>query len=231
MCRRYPYFLRKYFYGHRSLRLWPFLIFFSLLYSIGFDPSSSDDYDSLNELSFQILLYLSIAAGCCAVVYMILYFVDMIGSGGDNTDELENREFNFKDSPESYDRMTVQLTGKVEHVLRNNDDNLAGRPSHERFILSSPQLRPNQRLLIINNLSFNGIRVRVGDWLEVRGEYLHEVTDFYGRDRYFYGKLHFIHHPRGFIRKVKYNWHKMQNLEEESVIVTEPEDASLKNAV
>lgn len=237
--RKRPVF-RRYFYGRFGYKLWPFLILIGLMYYAGFDPSSSEDYDSLNQTSDLILTkILPLIVGTFAV-FLVYFVISTIRARRINSEKSANREFSFKDRPWEYNRMFIELTGRVEYVFKNDpsfvfrrkmtdiyrtitkDENHAGRHVHERFLLSSPQLAPNEKVMIINNTRFDRERVKAGDWISVKGEYLHDLRHDNRKSKNFYGKLHYTHEPKGYVIKVKLVKEEMKALANKKVVVSMP---------
>lgn len=133
--------------------------------------------------------------------------------------------FGFKNFPEQFDKEYLRLVGKVDRVLNNSlGGNLkrmatdafrtmtqnydrSGRFIHQRFLVTSPQLRKGQKMLILHNTKYGKISLRKGRWLEITGQYLHipgVVRSPFGlRKHSFYGRIHHTHQPTGEIKVLK----------------------------
>lgn len=237
--RKKPIF-RGYFYGRFGYKLWPFLILIGLMYYAGFDPSSSEDYDSLNQTSDLILINILPPIVFTFLIFFIYFVISTIRARKINSEKSANRDFSFKDRPWEYNRMFIELTGRVEYVFKNDpsfvfrrkmtdiyrtitkDENHSGRHVHERFLLSSPQLAPNEKVMIINNTKFDTERVKAGDWICVKGEYLHDLRHDNKKSKNFYGRLHYTHEPKGYVKKVKLGKEELRVLSQTKVKASFP---------
>lgn len=101
-------------------------------------------------------------------------------------------EFILKDTVGEH--LKRKVTDLYRNVTSNNDRR--NRYIHQRFLISSPALRSDERLMVHHNTRFGKLRLRPGMWVEVQGEYLHEP----GPRRHFYGILHHTHEPLGHLR-------------------------------
>lgn len=127
----------------------------------------------------------------------------------------------FRDNPGSFHEHYIACYGKVERVLKDRFSYLVkryiknavfsilkissskGRFEHQRLIITSPQLRRNETLLVTHNVKFGRIATKRGDWVKICGEYIHRqgfCKGFWGSSRTFYGLVHNTHEPFGFIR-------------------------------
>lgn len=127
----------------------------------------------------------------------------------------------FKNYPWKYDKEVIKLTGRVEKVLHNrwqeklkrkftdiyrtitNNNDQTYRNLHQRFLISSPQLRKGELMLIEHNLKFGKISLSKGTWLSIQGEYIHRRSKRHGRfgnSFTFYGRIHSTYEPKGYIR-------------------------------
>ncbi len=131
---------------------------------------------------------------------------------------------NFRDDPARFDRQIIRIEGRVEKVsrLRKRDAlrrllrrwiaKLFGRrpahdsATHQRFFISSPQLKKGEWLLVLHNAIGKQIPLKRGMWIQVQGEYLHVTLQKGGllRPRMnAYGRIHFTHAPKGSIAPIK----------------------------
>ncbi|OVE80266.1 hypothetical protein BVY02_00795 [bacterium J17] len=137
----------------------------------------------------------------------------------------------FKYIPEEFDRSIIKLTGKVQKVLKDtmgekikrkttdvvrnmtgNEDKV-GRYMHQRFVISSPQLKPGETTIVYHNLKSEGrLKLKVGKWVEIQGEYIHDPganarkksksknTNNSVRNSRTYGLIHYTHSPKGYAK-------------------------------
>jgi len=121
----------------------------------------------------------------------------------------------FADQPWRFDGATLELNGEVQRVMSDSAAeglrrwlvdklrNLTGstktsyRYSHQRFLVRSPALRRGQTLLVEHNVRYGRIELSPGAEVALRGEYIHKT--FGGR--YFYGRVHKTHPPKGYLRR------------------------------
>lgn len=134
------------------------------------------------------------------------------------------RPANFRDEPERFDRKVIRMQGRVERVSRLRKRDLIRRyiarwfaalfgssaqpvaPSHQRFFLSSPQLRKGEWMLVLHNAQGKPLALKRGMWIEVQGEYLHitiQKGGLFSRRSNSYGRIHFTHPPKGSIAPIK----------------------------
>lgn len=128
---------------------------------------------------------------------------------------IDNEQFDldFVDNPQDFDRKIIEFVGRVESILEIDYDyveqskiiamqaqseRVRGVSSHQRFFLSSPFLKKNEALKVFNNTSFGALDLKEGDWVHLKGEYIHasELGQYYGR-------VHYVHEPVGFIKIVE----------------------------
>ena len=120
----------------------------------------------------------------------------------------------FKTHPADFHDKVITLSGRIVYILPDSvfekakrkvtdiyrtamdDDDPANRYIHQRFLISSPQLKWRQRLLVEHNVKFGKVPIAKGKRVEVRGVYLHTVSKKRG---HFYGRIHFTHAPQGYI--------------------------------
>jgi hypothetical protein len=126
----------------------------------------------------------------------------------------------FKHRPWEYDRKVIVVIGSVEIVFRtylqeklkrkavdlwrkltaNNDP--GGRFTHQRFLITSPMLKPGKRLMVYHNISYGKLSLKKGVWLRIQGEYIHHrglEWTWFGKRLAFYGRVHKTHVPSGSI--------------------------------
>ncbi|MCA9147950.1 MAG: hypothetical protein KDA92_01560 [Planctomycetales bacterium] len=123
----------------------------------------------------------------------------------------------FSEHPARYDQAIIGCIGRIEfvfadgmlegwrrrlfHITRTflNNRDQANRHTHQRFLVSSPALRPGQRLLVHHNTSFGKLSLRAGDWISITGTYVHQPQSAsrVPGHRHFYGLLHETHPPQG----------------------------------
>lgn len=130
-------------------------------------------------------------------------------------------EHGFALHPELYHESIIRLWGRVEYVFPDTvaehikrkfidlyrsmmgDTDPTGRYLHQRFLMSSPLLYPRHHLLVIHNIKFGKEPLKRGRWVEVQGEYLHTPgtqKSSFGSRSTFYGRLHYTHTPKGYLR-------------------------------
>lgn len=136
----------------------------------------------------------------------------------------DHKESGFKNEPWHADKKIIRFYGRVEYVMRDrfsekmkrkvtdiyrtatNNDDPANRYIHQRFLISSPQLRRGERLLVLHNTSYGSISIRRGRWIEAQGEYVHQRAPkrtMFGKKMSFYGRVHFTHEPKGGLRVLR----------------------------
>jgi hypothetical protein len=130
------------------------------------------------------------------------------------------RDGAFSVVPERYDRSVITLVGKVDRVLDegvaqpkkgffSRKDTQAESPrssSRLRFLVTSPQLKKGERLLIVHRVSEATVRLAPGAWLEVRGVYEHSIDFGHSagaRTRPLYGRVSKTEPPHGFLRVLR----------------------------
>lgn len=122
----------------------------------------------------------------------------------------------FRDNPASFDGYCIEIIGTVEKVFTDpiiegikrglidrfrtfiGSSNSKGRYTHQRFLVSSPDILSGQRILIEHNINFGKIKINEGMKFKIKGEYLHRV--YHGGK---YGKIHFTHAPKGFLVSIR----------------------------
>lgn len=130
-------------------------------------------------------------------------------------------ESGFKGNPAEYDRRVIEISGKVVRILKDpfsevirrkfidrfrtltGDSNTEGRFIHQRFLISSPELVSGENLLILHNIKFGKLALKIGSSVRVKGEYLHQLGSsrgWFGMRRSLYGRVHYTHEPKGFVR-------------------------------
>lgn len=123
----------------------------------------------------------------------------------------------FAEQPWEFDREAVYVTGKVEKIFDNSIAEVAKRRVtnwyrqrthnsdprnrfvHQRFLITSKSLKPKATILIEHNIDYGTVPLRLGDRIEISGQYLHTVDEKRG---HFYGRIHRTHPPHGYIRVV-----------------------------
>lgn len=238
MARRYKRrpVMRKFLYGRFGYKAWPIILLLALMYYLGFDPGSSSDYDALNESSDRILRFIV----PLLVVSFFLFVFKIFRERRLNVEKDANREKTFRDRPWEYNRTYIELFGQVEHLFQNDtsyvvkrkitnlyrnltkDGNHAGRHVHQRFLLSSPQLVKNENILVINNTDFKSDPIKKGDWVSIKGEYIHDLRHDGKKSKNFYGRLHYTHDPVGWVKKVSLSSSEKRELSSRKVIATMP---------
>lgn len=127
----------------------------------------------------------------------------------------------FKNCPWQYDKEIIKLTGRVEKVFYNpwqeklkrkitdiyrnitKNDDQTYRNIHQRFLISSPQLRNGELMMVEHNPKFGKVSLSKGTWLVIQGEYIHRRSrrrGTFGNSYTFYGRMHSTYEPKGFIR-------------------------------
>jgi len=144
----------------------------------------------------------------------------------------EDLPLDFSKNPQKYDHQLLTIQGRVVRIFsdtivekfkrllidkyrtwqKNND--YKGRYQHLRFLITSPCLKTQEYILVEYNLSyrhkdktFNPKMIQVGTILEIKGEYIHHIDSvsfrfFNKRQSHFYGKLHKVHVPYGYIKVI-----------------------------
>lgn len=120
----------------------------------------------------------------------------------------------FKDFPAEFDRQIVEIEGKIEHIFEDHlgeklkrkvtdkyrnitgNQDTEGRFIHQRFLISSTDLKRGEKLLIEHNINFGKVRLKVGSKVLVKGVYIHPEKP--GKN--FYGRIHYTHEPKGFLQ-------------------------------
>lgn len=121
----------------------------------------------------------------------------------------------FFHRPDLFDRRVVELEGTIVRVLSNSFAEIVrrkfrnwvysrlkirssrGRFVHQRFLLSLPEGRRGDTILVEHNIRFGRLRLRRHSTVRVRGEYIHRSAT-----RFRFGKIHKTHAPIGAIRIV-----------------------------
>ncbi len=221
MARRRKNPFKKFFFGGRGFKLWPIIIIFTALYYLGINPFSTSsaqniEYYSAELFSFIILLFLLFS------FIGVFYFIFLVVNKSPIT-QSNIKKSDFTNSPGKYSKSIIQFSARVEvyfpdpfnirikkfgvHLFRNltKQDNHIGRYYHQRFLISSPILKEGERIIVLHNTKYGWLKLNSGDWIQLRGEYLHnENTNSKndGRKVHFYGKIHYTHDPLGFIKKL-----------------------------
>ena len=206
MARRY----RRLSRAKKFILIWSALGLVSLLYYIS-DGSletleqQADDALGLAYYAFWIL-------GSAFITFLFLKR---------KQNKKESRDNTFKSKPWNYDRKIIEISGKVEKVFSESldrkfeiyyrdlirkltgDKDPLGRHPHLRFLLSSPDLKKGEYLLVSNNQSLEKIKLSKGQKVRVRGEYIHNRAKRrtkFGVKFTFYGLIHYTHKPKGWIK-------------------------------
>ncbi len=176
-------------------------------------PNLAECEARVEELVFALKIILIIFA--TAFVLWIPFFVSNVKK---QREELKLP--GFKNRPWEFDHQTIEFIAHIEHVLKirtsyriklwatdkwrtflGNEDK-SGRYVHQSILVSSPLLRSGERLKVNHNIRYGKVAVARGDWVKIRGEYVHHRarlrSKFFKRMTY-YGFVHFTHEPRGFI--------------------------------
>ena len=124
---------------------------------------------------------------------------------------INSQEYNFKE---------INLYGEVVYIFSNSiyqiikrklknyyclithSNDYKNRYIHLRFLISNPRLKKSERILIEYNLSKSKkLKLRKGDIVEIKGEYIHPQYE----SKHFYGKIHKVHSPDGYVKKITLN--------------------------
>lgn len=166
-----------------------------------------------NTLNFLI------AVVCIVITLVCLLFLNLIY-------KKRRSAGSFCYNPWLYDRKIVEIEGVVSKIIyprlkdriskyfinifRNlvGDGNQAGRNLHLRFFIKSDSLVRGERLLVLYNLRFGQLNIKVGDKVIIKGQYIDSKRrrkDILSKMLYFspfhyYGLLHYVHPPKGHVR-------------------------------
>lgn len=207
--------------SHRKLLLtWGFLLSLAGIYYLQkhYGLRTVDDYERLFAEVYEVVLWTG--SGIVAVIGLVIVWAR-------RRNKKLSTDTSFRCQPWNYDKQVLFLTGRIEKVFHSRwRDRLerwvrrlfrritasADRDEtnpQQRFLISSPQLRSGERLLVVHNESFGSHALWRGMWLEVQGEYVHKRSKrrdplrrlLRGKLTY-YGLIHYTHEPRGFVRRI-----------------------------
>jgi hypothetical protein len=206
--------LRAVFFGRGGFKAWPLVITIGI-----FAWVKSNNYMlSIEELNQAAEISIPIIA--LFFILLAFWFIIKTISLRQKNSKIV-RTNTFRDKPWEYDRMIVTVTGKIDYIFKNDfsyvmqrkitnayrnltkDGSHIARHIHQRFLLSSPQLQQGERIMIIHNTNFGEIDIKTGSWVSVKGEYIGDKENFkaFGqRYRHCYGKIHYTHSPKGYIK-------------------------------
>lgn len=175
-----------------------------------------------SDSTMVFFIVLSIAAVIGLALFWWLYrFIYPLGFKYQSSCP-EGSEFSAK--PESFNKSIIKFYGKVDRVIPDktgekfkrflidrfrtatNNPDPVGRYIHQRFLVKSPVLKKDESLLVLHNIKFGKERLKRGAWLELQGEYLHKTSIIRTKNsRYstWFGRLHYTHKPKGFLRVLK----------------------------
>ena len=149
----------------------------------------------------------------------------------------------FRDDPSQFDRRIIRLEGRVEKVFRLKKRDairrmvldwiaqLFGRqvrPSreiHQRFLVSSPQLKKGEWIMVLHNVHGKRLPLKRGMWIQVQGEYLHVTVKKRGwivKRSNSYGRIHHTQPPNGLIAPIKAD---PKGIAQRAVEVIEPQES------
>jgi hypothetical protein len=121
----------------------------------------------------------------------------------------------FASHPEKFDHQLITIEGRVVKIFSDSigeglkrkiidiyrtfigSKNYEGRYSHLRFLIEAPKLR--SRILVEHNLQYGKPHLHYGSIVELKGEYIHTDKP---RAKFFYGKIHYTHEPKGYLKKL-----------------------------
>jgi len=153
------------------------------------------------------------------IVVVIGYFLVR----GRRRDAAIEREGGFKAFPERYHEQIVEITGTVVYVLKDRTSEMIRRKItdatrsitgnrdaknrylHQRFLITSSDLAPGHNLMIHHNINSGAVPLKIGATVQVKGEYIHHLgfrRTWFGKRRLRYGRIHYTHEPRGYLRNL-----------------------------
>ena len=168
------------------------------------------------------LVVLVLAAGIGLAIFWWLY--RLIYPLGFKYQSLCPNGSEFSAEPENYNKSIIKLYGKVDRVIPDktgekvkrflidryrsatNNTDPVGRYIHQRFLIKSPVLKKGESLLVLHNIKFGKEKLKRGAWLELQGEYLHKTSVVRLKNSTYstwFGRLHYTHKPKGFLRVLK----------------------------
>jgi hypothetical protein len=199
----------------KILKVWAFLCLVALIYWIkSLVGEGQDAIAVVNEFAFSILpIFALVFLTIAVVVFFAKYRARKINR---EIFPIEKPDFAFH--PANYDKEVVHVFGKIVRVLEDESSeklkrkltdivrtatknpDQASRFIHQRFFISSPQLKSGENIIVFNNEKYNKLKLKKGYWVLVKGEYVHSVsrkrTAFGWKDN-FYGLIHHTHPPEG----------------------------------
>ena len=195
----------------KLITVWLFLGSLAIWYRFFSKQDINDVQATLRSLLDYALFF--------SVLVLAYFVVHLYLKRRENTRTAELKEFKYQ--PWNYDRHIVQFYGKIEHVFKTSldrkletaithtvrtitkDKDPTNRHPHQRFLLTSPQLKKNEKILVSHNQRFGKLPLKKGTWVELRGVYLHDRGKKRGRFGKavltHYGKVHYTHSPKGWI--------------------------------
>jgi hypothetical protein len=212
---------RRRIFHRRGLRwnkfavVWSLLLLFALYFHLSeYCKSLGQD---CQELALSWLSLICVAIALLSALFIVRKFLYIL------RERTLNQTPGFFTQPWKFDNKIVQLTGKVAYVFSDKptaglrifltniwrkivaSSDPSARYRHQRFLLSSPDLRNGESIMVISNLSYDIPRLGRGDSVEVQGVYVHTPSpkrSFWGTQRTFYGRIHYTHPPKGYLKKV-----------------------------
>ncbi|MCC6931703.1 MAG: hypothetical protein IT292_00405 [Deltaproteobacteria bacterium] len=208
---------------------YPWLIMLGLALLIKlYDFLSTVDYTDLATLLVIIIggvLILLLAVFLIKKTYLLVNFIiaRIKQTPILNATKLELHGESFRYQPWLYNRHILILSGQIDKVfaaswrkdvkysLRFLLHHLGLRknaPQEKqiiRILISSPQIKQNNKLLVIHDIRNLAYIPQQGDLIEVKGEYIHEqplLQGLYGSGFTYYGHLRFCEQPSGYIKKL-----------------------------
>ena len=207
--KRFRSYLKR---NSRFLAIWAILLILAIISQVNIFIS---EHSSEEIASVILILKIACTLVVCGIILLVAIHV------------LKERHYRknpnktFKEQPWLFDRKSLTICGEIERVFRTDiwrkvrqylthlyrklilDHDPSFRYDHQRFLMSSPQLKPGERIMISHNTSFGKIALKEGAWVKVCGEYIHRrgrTRGFWGASLTFYGLVHKTHEPLGYVR-------------------------------
>lgn len=208
----------------RILKIWTFLCLIALIYWI--KKSVGEGEDAITVVNEFALSVLPLVILTLFLISAFLFF-RAVRERKINHKLFPLEKPDFSINPANYDKQVVHVFGKIEKVLKDqqseklkrkltdlvrsatNNPDQASRFIHQRFFISSPQLKNGENIIIFNNEKYNKLKLKKGYWVLVKGEYVHSTSrkrTAFGWKNNFYGLIHHTHAPEGeiLVFKTKY---------------------------